>query len=296
MFEGFEALEVDVNGLVIAGLRKGHGDPVLLLHGFPQTKEMWARVAPILAANYTIICADLRGYGDSGKPLAQEDYANYSFRQMALDNVGLMRSLGYEQFHVIGHDRGGRVGHRMALDYPDKVLSLALLDVVPTHSMFMEVNRNVARAYWHWYFLSQPTPFPEEIILSDPDRFFESCLVGWGATGIEAFAPEILAKYRAAWRKPDAVYGACADYRAAALVDIEIDRADFGTKVDCPVLVYYGENGSMAECFDIPIEWEKFLSNMSSATTQGGHFFVDEFPNEVARELGQHLASVEKLR
>ena len=155
---------------------------------------MWARVAPILAADFTVVCADLRGYGDSSKPKCAPDRSNYSFRAMAGDQIGLMQALGFDRFHVVCHDRGGRTAHRMALDHPDVVVSLAVLDIVPTHAMFTETNRHVAGAYWHWYFLSQPELFPERLIASDPDFFYETCLVGWGATKLADFDAELVAE------------------------------------------------------------------------------------------------------
>ncbi|WP_425416374.1 alpha/beta fold hydrolase [Oricola indica] len=168
MFEGFRNEVVRVDGVDIACVIGGVGPPVLLLHGFPQSKEMWARVAPKLAANFTVVCSDLRGYGASSKPHGLPDNSNYSFRAMADDQVGLMEQLGMERFHLIGHDRGGRTGHRMALDHPDKILSLAVLDIVPTLAMFLDTNHRVVGAYWHWYFLSQPEPFPERVIGAKP--------------------------------------------------------------------------------------------------------------------------------
>ena len=165
MFEGFERKKVDIDGLSINCVTAGNGPPVLLLHGFPQNLAMWARVAPLLAKKFTVVCADLRGYGDSSKPKCAPDRANYSFRAMAADQVALMKKLGFERFHAVGHDRGGRTCHRMALDRPDAVISLAVLDIVPTYAMFMDTNRHVAGAYWHWYFLALPEPFPRA-----PDR------------------------------------------------------------------------------------------------------------------------------
>ncbi len=180
MFEGFEKKKVELEDVSINYVIGGKGAPLLLLHGFPQTLSMWAHIAPKLAEKYTVICADLRGYGDSSKPTPAKDSSNYSFRAMANDNVELMQNEGFDQFHVIGHDRGGRTAHRMVLDHEDKVLSLAVLDIVPTHAMFMETTNKVSGAYWHWYFLSQPAPFPERLIGNDPDFFYETCLLGWG--------------------------------------------------------------------------------------------------------------------
>ncbi len=285
MFEGFEHKLVDVDGIRIACTIGGSGPPVLLLHGFPQTRAMWAKVAPQLAESYAVVCSDLRGYGDSDKPQCLPDRSNYSFRTFAADQLGLMRQLGFERFHLIGHDRGGRTGHRLALDHPEALLSLALLDIVPTHLMFTRTNWALAQAYWHWYFLAQPEPLPERLIGADPDFFYESCLVGWGATPLSDFDPEMLAEYRRAWRHPGMIHGSCADYRAAFSQDFAHDDADIDKKVACPTLVLYGASGVMAQLFNIPEEWRKRCSRVMEASLEGGHFFVDHLPNEVSHLL-----------
>jgi haloacetate dehalogenase len=289
MFEGFERKTVAVDGIDIACVVGGAGPPVLLLHGFPQNMAMWARVAPELAKRYTIVCADLRGYGDSAKPQCLADRSNYAFRAFAADQVGLMRRLGFERFHLIGHDRGGRTGHRMALDHQRSVISLTVMDIVPTYAMFMDTDRKLAGAYWHWYFLAQPEPFPERMIGKDADFFYETCLVGWGAAKIADFDPDMLADYRRAWRDPAMIHGSCSDYRAAASVDLEHDTADISRKVACPTLVFYGAAGVMARLFDIPAEWRKRCENIVEASLPGGHFFVDQFPAEVAARLAAFL-------
>lgn len=289
MFEGFEEAQASVNGVEISYMAGGSGPAVLMLHGFPQTKAMWSRVAPILAKDFTVVCTDLRGYGGSSKPNALPDCSNYSFRAMASDQLGLMRHLGFDRFHLVGHDRGGRTGHRLALDHPESLLSLAVLDIAPTYAMFMDTNRKLSGAYWHWYFLSQPEPFPERLIGNDPDFFFETCLVGWGATSIDDFDAEMLAEYRKAWRQPAAIHGACSDYRAAATIDLDHDKEDIARKVECPTLVFHGSKGVMADMFDIPAEWRKRCANVSAASLPGGHFFVDNFPNETAEILSKFL-------
>jgi haloacetate dehalogenase len=290
MFEGFRRQtvhgEIGINTVV-----GGSGDPVLLLHGFPQNLAMWARVAPSLARDYTVVCTDLRGYGDSDKPAQDEDLANYSFRRMAQDQVDVMRELGFERFHVVGHDRGGRTAHRMALDHADAVRSVALLDIVPTYDMFDRADAETARTYWHWYFLQQPAPYPEEIIAADPDHFYEGCLAGWGATRISDFDPEQLAEYRRTWRLRESIFGGCADYRAAADVDLRLDQADLQRKVECPALVLWGERGVIAGLFDVAELWAARFSRMQTRTLPGGHFFVDQFPGETAEILRQFLAS-----
>jgi haloacetate dehalogenase len=250
---------------------------------------MWAKVAPQLAGDFTVVCADLRGYGDSSKPQCAADKLNYSFRAMAADQVALMQALGFPRFHVVGHDRGGRTSHRMALDYPHAVLTLAVLDIVPTYAMFMETNRRVAGAYWHWYFLSQPEPFPEGLIGADPDYFYETCLVGWGATKIGDFDAEMLADYRRCWRDPAMIHGSCSDYRAAASIDLEHDAADINRQVACPALALWGSQGVIHKLFDIGATWGQRCAKLSTQTLPGGHFFVDQFPDETARILADFL-------
>jgi len=289
MFEGFTRKSITVDGTDIACVVGGSGPPVLLLHGFPQNMAMWARVAPQLAGQFTVVCADLRGYGDSAKPRCLPDRSNYSFRAMAADQLGLMRRLGFEQFHLVGHDRGGRTGHRLALDHPDAVLSLTVMDIVPTYAMFMDTSRKVAGSYWHWYFLSQPEPFPERVIGNDPDFFYETCLVGWGATKISDFDSDMIADYRRAWRDPGMVHGSCSDYRAAASIDLEHDTADIDKRVQCPTLAFYGAAGRMAQLFDIPAEWRKRCADLSTSSLPGGHFFVDQFPHDVAQTVTDFL-------
>ena len=289
MFEGFERKVVPVDGLYIACAVGGKGTPVLLLHGFPQTMAMWGRIAPELAKEFTVVCADLRGYGASAKPKCLPDRSNYSFRAMALDQFSLMRQLGFDRFHLVGHDRGGRTGHRMALDHPEAVISLSVMDIVPTYAMFMDTNRFVAGAYWHWYLLSQPEPFPERLIGNDPDFFYETCLVGWGAAKITDFDAEMIDAYRTAWRNPEMIHGSCSDYRAAASIDLDHDKQDLDKEVACPALVFFGANGQMARLFDIPAEWRKRCSNITVASLPGGHFFVDQFPAETAVILSSFL-------
>lgn len=296
MFSGFENKKIVVGDVAINCVIGGSGPPVLMLHGFPQNLSMWARVAPILSENFTIVCADLRGYGDSEKPKCLLDHSNYSFRTMAQDNVTLMQRLGFSSFHMVGHDRGGRTGHRMALDFPEAVQSLSVLDIVPTHTMFADTSRRVASAYWHWYFLSQPEPFPEHMIALDPDYFYETCLLGWGATQVEDFDIEQIDDYRRCWRDPAMIHGSCSDYRAAASIDLEHDEEKLDHLVECPTLVFFGEKGAMAECFDIPESWRAKCKNVHVATLPGGHFFVDVFPMETADILRNFLEGVMQNR
>lgn len=286
MFDEFERRQIEAGEVFINVVTGGSGPPLLLLHGYPQTLAMWAVIAPLLARDFTVVATDLRGYGDSGKPRCAPGNANYSFRAMAQDQVNVMRALGHHRFHVAGHDRGGRTAHRMALDYPQVVASLAVIDIVPTYAMFMDTNRHIAGGYWHWYFLSQPEPFPEHMISLDPDFFYETCLVGWGKTKIEDFDAAQIAEYRRCWRDPAMIHGSCSDYRAAATIDLVHDGADIDTKVRAPALVLWGGDGLMAKLFDMEAEWRKRLANMTTAMLPGGHFFPDQLPGETAELLG----------
>ncbi len=266
--------------------------PVLLSCCCTVFRKAWrCGHAPRLAEAFTVVCADLRGYGDSDKPHSLPDLSNYAFRAMAQDQRGLMRQFGFERFHGVGHDRGARTLHRLALDFPGALSTLTVMDIVPTHAMFMDTNRKVAAAYWHWYFLSQPEPFPERMIEKDPDFFYETCLVGWGATKITDFDPEMLAAYRTARRDPRMIHGSCADYRAAASADLTHDESDIGKKVTCPTLVFFSSTGAMAGLFDIPNEWRKRCGDVRQASLPGGHFFVDQFPERTAEFILSHITA-----
>ncbi len=293
MFAEFERKRIVAGKVTINCVLGGSGPPVLLLHGFPQSHAMWAQIAPQLADRFTVVCTDLRGYGDSSKPAGAADHTNYSFRALAADQIEVMRQLGFERFHVVGHDRGGRTAHRMALDHSSKVLSLAALDIVPTWAMFMETNRQVAGAYWHWYFLSQPAPFPETLIGNNPDFFYETCLTGWGKATIADFDPAQLSEYRRCWRDPQMIHASCADYRAAATIDLDHDRADIDRKVQCPALILWGADGVMGKLFDMKSAWEKHCARLEISTLPGGHFFPDFHAAETAAKLREFLVAAE---
>ena len=222
---GFTHDSAQVNGQTIAFSRAGHGDPILLLHGFPQTRAMWRDIAPELAKTHNVIAADLRGYGASSKPQGAEQM---TFRNMAADQVALMAHLGFDRFHMVGHDRGARTGHRMALDHPDRLLSLTLMDIIPTQHLVTHLTREVANAYYHWTFLAQPSPFPERLISADPDYYFERCLLGFGKAELSDFSDAALAEYRAAWRQPETIAAMCDDYRAGLTRDPDDDVRDLG--------------------------------------------------------------------
>jgi haloacetate dehalogenase len=291
MFEGFESLCVTAGELDIACVTAGEGEPVLMLHGFPQNMALWAHIAPALVARgYRVVCADLRGYGASDKPPAQPDLGNYGFRAMASDQVQLMRALGHSRFHLVGHDRGARTAHRLALDHPDTVASLTLMDIVPTAVLLTDLRKEVAQSYWHWFFLAQPAPFPERVIEGDPDFFFETCLFGWGAAGIGDFDGQQLAAYRSSWRDAATIAGYCNDYRATLAVDLTDDLADQGRRIVAPLQILYGATGAMARLYDIPGAWADRCTSLEAVAIPGGHFFPDSTPSEVVKHVAQFLA------
>ncbi|HCE5827414.1 TPA: alpha/beta hydrolase [Pseudomonas aeruginosa] len=291
MFDNFEIHRITANGCDIACVAAGEGEPVLMLHGFPQSMAIWAQAAPALVSRgYRIICTDLRGYGASQKPPATKDLSNYSFRTMALDQYEVMRQLGHQRFHVVGHDRGARTAYRLALDHPDAVASVTLMDIVPTDVLLTDLRKEVAQSYWHWFFLAQPAPFPERVIAGDPDFFFENCLFGWGAAGVEDFDAQQLAAYRASWRDEATIAGYCNDYRAALAVDVVNDLADRERRIAAPTLVLYGGSGSMARLYDIPTLWAQRCEGVASLAMPGGHFFPDSAPGKVVEAVDAFLA------
>lgn len=266
----------------------GNGPPLLLLHGFPQTKAMWRPLVPALSKAFTVVTADLRGYGDSSKPATMPQM---SFRMMAQDMVALMASLGHDRFHVAGHDRGARTAHRMALDHPDVVQTLTVMDIVPTEHLLTHMTTEIARAYYHWFFLAQPEPFPETMIGHDPDAYYERCLLGFGKASLDDFDADLLPEYRTAWRDPDCIRAMCHDYRAAIDVDWAHDKQDLDRQVTCPALVLYGTDGAMAKLLDVPATWQARLSDMEHQAITGGHFFPDQSPRETTDALMAWLAT-----
>lgn len=288
MIPSFQNRTAEIDGATVAWSEGGEGPPVLLLHGFPQTRALWSRIGPALARSHRVIAPDLRGYGASQKPAGPEDC---TFRHMARDLAGLMADLGHGRYHVIGHDRGARTAHRLTLDMPDHVASLQLMDIIPTRLLLTDLRRDTALSYYHWFFLAQPTPFPERLIGADPDYFFESCLLGWGASELGDFDPDQLSAYRAAWRDPDTIKGMCDDYRAAALIDVELDAADLDRRIACPVHILWGADGAMGKQYDVPATWADRCTSTPMATPiPGGHFFPDTAPEETAEALTRFLA------
>ena len=279
MFEDFSDVSTVIDGVKIHALRGGAGPALLLLHGHPQTSAIWHKVAPVLAQHFTVIAADLRGYGDSGKPAGSADHSNYSKRRMALDQVELMHSLGFPQFAVLAHDRGGRVAARMALDHPAVVTRLVTLDVAPTLAMYENTSFEFARAYWHWFFLVRPAPFPETLIRADPDLYLKQT-IGARSAGLKPFTPEAYAEYLRCLSDPATAHGICEDYRASVTIDLEHDREDLaaGRKIACEFLALWGAEGVIEKCFDALAEWRPWAPQVQGGALPCGHYIAEEAP------------------
>jgi haloacetate dehalogenase len=289
LFEGFERGRVATDGVEINLVRGGEGPPVLLLHGYPETHAMWHLVAPALAEDFTVVATDLRGYGDSSKPFGEEDHSTYSKRAMAADQVAVMDSLGFDSFAVVGHDRGGRVAHRMALDFPDRVTRLAVLDIVPTRHVFETVRGDLATSYYHWFFFIQPYDLPETLIGGNPRYYLHKKLGGWG-TPLTTFAPEALAEYERCFSAAT-IHASCEDYRAAASIDLANDEKDQddNRKVECPLLALWGGRGVMEKTYDVEAVWRDYATDVKGRPLDAGHFLAEERPEQTLQELRTFL-------
>lgn len=292
MLEGFTSHTISVgNGVEIAVSVAGEGPPVLLLHGFPQTRACWRRIANPLAEKFTVVAADLRGYGESSKPTGGPDHAAYAKRVMAQDQVTLMRELGFPRFRLVGHDRGGRVAFRLALDHPEAVERLALLDICPTATMYAATDQAFATAYYHWFFLIQPADFPERMIARDAEHFVRHTLASWSRVE-DAFDEEALAHYVEAFSSPAAIHAACEDYRAGATIDLVHDaHSDAnGRKLTMPLLALWGARGIVGKTFDVLATWRvKSESTVTGHALDCGHFLPEEAPEETLQALFDFL-------
>lgn len=277
LFPGFKAAKIETSGATINVVSGGQGPPLLLLHGAPQSLATWHLIAPKLAKDYTVVAADLRGYGDSSKPADGEKHINYSKRAMALDGVEVMRHFGFDKFAVVGHDRGGRVAHRMALDHADNVTKVAVIDIVPTYKLYHNVTREFATAYYHWFFFIQPAPFPETLLNNSIDFY-----MGRG-TG------EAHAEYVRCFKNPATIHAMCEDYRASASIDLEHDEADMARKIECPFLTLWGARGAMGRMYDVLAAWRERAVNVSGKGLPGGHSLQEEKPEETLAELQAFL-------
>ncbi|WP_288435071.1 alpha/beta hydrolase [uncultured Pseudomonas sp.] len=283
LFAGFEQRQLSVNGVELNCRVGGQGPALLLLHGHPQTLVMWHKVAPRLAERFTLVAADLRGYGDSAKPEAGAEA--YSKRTLARDNVELMRRLGHERFAVLAHDRGARVAHRLALDHPAAVERLLLLDIAPTLAMYRQTDEAFARAYWHWFFLIRPAPLPERLIEADPEGYLKG-VMGTRSAGLAPFPPEVLAEYLRCLSLPGTARGICEDYRASGGIDLAHDQADLdaGRRLELPLRILWGAEGTVGRCFDPLAEWRQVATQVSGRALPGGHYLAEELPDLVVEE------------
>ena len=285
LFPGFTSRRIATSGTEINLIVGGSGPPLLLLHGYPQTHAMWHRIAPRLAQHFTVVCADLRGYGDSGKPVSEPDHCTYSKRAMAQDQVDVMHALGFERFALAAHDRGARVAHRMARDHPGRVERLAVLDISPTAIMYAKTDKAFATAYYHWFFLIQPYDLPERMIGADPGYYLRKTVGGWDTAGLAVFDPVALAEYERCFRDPATIHATCEDYRAAATIDLAHDAADTGRKIDCPLLVLWGEKGVVHRFFDPFADWNSVASDVRGKALPSGHYLAEEAPDATSAEL-----------
>lgn len=298
MFSGtarFTPFDVQRNGVALHGCIGGSGAPLLLLHGHPQTHAIWHRIAPALAERFTVVAMDLRGYGDSGRPVDDADHATYSKREMARDAMAVMAHHGFVRFGVLAHDRGARVAHRLAADHGHAIDRMLLLDIAPTLAMYQNTTEAFARAYWHWFFLIQPPPLPEALIASDPVRYLRSVMGGRHA-GLAPFAPQVMAEYERCIAIDGTAESICADYRASATIDLVHDREDIaaGRKLTCPLHVLWGEHGAVGKCFDVLALWRKVADDVSGHAVACGHYVPEEAPDAVLAEALDFFASLNK--
>jgi haloacetate dehalogenase len=295
MFEGFKKETIKANGMDIVLRHGGKGPPLLLMHGNPFTHLSWNKVAPRLAEEFTVVCPDLRGYGDSSKPVGGGDHSEYSFRSMAQDQVEVMDALGFKSFYAAGHDRGARVLHRMCLDHPKKITKAAFVDMLPQHHLLNNITLRWGTFSWHWFFMIQPFPLPETMISADPEFYIRRKL-SKTEQGTSFFEPEALAEYIRCIKNPDTVHGMCEDYRATVSVDLAMDTQDFeaGRKVSCPALLLWGAKGGVGRNHNALKVWSEYATNIiEGVSVPSGHYVQEECPNESYAELRNFFAGSE---
>jgi haloacetate dehalogenase len=293
-FDGFNREQIKTSGAVINVVHGGNGSPLLLLHGIPETHVLWRKVAPALAQNFTLVMADLRGYGDSSKPLGGADHFSYSKRAMAQDQVEVMEHLGFREFSVVGHDRGGRVAHRMALDHASRLTKLVILDIVPTYKCYQTVTKEFATIFFHWFMLVQPPPFPETMLGNSAEHFLKTILFRLGGEEPGHDIPEWVGRaayndYLRCFRDPAAIRALCEDYRAAASIDLAHDAADLNKKIECPLLVLWSEKGPFHRMFDVLETWRERADDVRGKALAAGHFLPEQIPDQLVNELKMFL-------
>lgn len=280
----FETHRLNTDGAEIFVRTGGEGPPLLMLHGYPQTHAMWHAIVPRLAEQFTVVLADLRGYGDSSKPESDASHSTYSKRAMARDMVTVMDKLGFENFRLVGHDRGARVTHRLLLDHPHRVMKACVMDIVPTLHMFDTTDQAFATGYYHWFFLIQPNGLPEGLIGRDPDWYLKMKMGNWSAGGAK-FDPRAVDEYLRCFRNPDTIHASCEDYRAAAGVDLQHDRQDRNRRIGCPLLVMTGNKGFIHNHYDVLNVWQDYADNVTAAAIDSGHYLPEENPQQTLQHL-----------
>ncbi|WP_232665517.1 alpha/beta fold hydrolase [Pseudonocardia sp. TRM90224] len=296
MFEGFDEFDVEAGSTTVHGRRGGSGPPLLLLHGIPETHLMWHRIAPALAERFTVVATDLRGYGGSGTPPSDAEHRPYAMRALAADQVEVMARLGHHRFAVAGHDRGARCAYRLALDHPDAVTALAVLDVVPTAEAFARADQRFSLGYWVWSFLAAPAPVPERLVAGAPEIFVDHMLDTW-AQRPEVFTPEARAAYVEQFRDPQRVHAICEQYRAAATLDVEHDEHDRGRhRLRCPVLALWAAGAAVDTWYDPLAVWREWADDVRGGPVDAGHFLPEEAPDEVAAALVAFCADPSSYR
>jgi haloacetate dehalogenase len=297
-FPGFKREQIKTSGATINTVYGGNekGSPLLLLHGIPETHVLWRKVAPALAQDYFLVMPDLRGYGDSGKPPGGDDHFAYSKRAMAKDQVEVMKHLGFEKFALVGHDRGGRVAHRMALDYPDLLTQLVILDIVPTYLLYQNITQEFATIFYHWFLLVQPPPFPETVVANSAEYFLKSMLLWLGGHSIneavpDFIGPQVFQEYLRTFREPATIHAICEDYRAAASIDLAHDKADLDKKIQCPLLVLWSEKGPFHRMYNVLQTWRDRAVQAQGKAMPTGHFLPEQMPGELTQELKAFLRS-----
>ena len=291
-FPGFKREQIKTSGTTINTIYGGNekGTPLLLLHGIPETHVLWRKVAPALAKDYFLVMTDLRGYGDSGKPPGGGDHFAYSKRAMAQDQVEVMKHLGFDKFALVGHDRGGRAAHRLALDHPEVLTKLVILDIVPTYLLYQDITQEFATIFYHWFLLVQPPPFPETLVANSAEYFLKCTLLWLGGSKItdplpDWIDPAVFQEYFRAFRSPETIHAICEDYRAAASIDLAHDKADLDKKIQCPLLVLWSEKGPFHRMYNVLQTWRDRSVQAQGKSMPTGHFLPEQMPQELTQEL-----------
>jgi haloacetate dehalogenase len=297
-FKDFKTEEIKTSGATIHTVSGGNrnGPPLLLLHGIPETHVLWRKVAPALAQDYFLVMTDLRGYGDSGKPPGGGDHFAYSKRAMAQDQVEVMKHLGFEKFALVGHDRGGRAAHRLALDHPEVLTKLVILDIVPTYLLYQNINQEFATIFYHWFLLVQPPPFPETMVANSAEYFLKCTLLWLGGSKLtdplpDWISPAVFQEYLRTFRSPETIHAICEDYRAAASIDLAHDKADLDKKIQCPLLVLWSEKGPFHRLYNVLQTWRDRAVRAEGKAMPTGHFLPEQMPEELTQELKAYLRS-----